>query len=776
MGKKKIVGGAGITAGGGVSIGDITGQLAIGDYINQFKIENPSAEALVNLIDFLDRKRQESVNVEILNSYTPSALPGYPPRLKEFVTENRVDELTQALIYLHDHRILLISGISGVGKTTLARALVETRPANVPPPFWFDCSMNMDATLGDVLEKQASYMNTLDIANFKKEGRDAGQDDINRLTGELQKREPVWLVFDNLESIQDGRHFHDKGIDSLFTSLRDSTHQAKVIVTSRTLPLLGNGESLIDIIEEKKEELKGLKINFAVDYLTKNGLDSVEREKLEELATGVDGHPLALRLLIELVKKFGVSDTLNDLSMYQRRKEDTIKKARRLFDKLAGDEKELLEHISVYRHPEPMAAIKTIFTDKTSVDAVEKLIDKSLLETDHKGNYWLHPLVREFAYDDLENKIEAHKVAVQYYLSQPLPEERSEKADVQSLIEACHHACTAGDYDLAVHIISDNELHEDLYRWGNSRTLIELYEKLLPERFDEEPKLTSMQTHGAILGNLGLAYSNLGEVERAIEYYEQALAIHREIGDRRGEGADLGNFGTAYYAQGQVERAIDYYEQALAIAKEIGDRGGEGNWLGNLGTAYDVQGQVERAIDYYEQALSIAKEIGDRRGEGNWLGNLGNAYYSLGQVERAIEYYEQALSIAKEIGDRGGEGNWLGNLGTAYYDLVQVERAIEYHEQALAIAKEIGDRRNEGTWLNNLGGVFKDLKNYDLALACYLLARKKRIEIGDPKIERTENNISRLKTKIGKRKFQKLMDTVEPKAEEIIQGIFSLAN
>ena len=72
----------------------------------------------------------------------------------------------------------------------------------------------------------------------------------------------------------------------------------------------------------------------------------MERKKLEELATGVDGHPLALRLLIELVKKFGVSDTLKDLNMFQKRKEDTIKKARRLFEKLAGDEKELLENLS----------------------------------------------------------------------------------------------------------------------------------------------------------------------------------------------------------------------------------------------------------------------------------------------------------------------------------------------------------------------------------------------------------------------------------------------
>jgi tetratricopeptide (TPR) repeat protein len=810
--RKNVRGDAGVTADGNVNI-DNTGLLAIGKYINQFTIEKPSGEALVKLIDFLNRKRQESVNKDILNSYTPSALPDYPPRLRAFVTENRVEELTQALIYLHDHRILLVRGVGGVGKTTLARALVETRPANLPFPFWFDFSKNMDATLRDVLEKLASYMNTPEIAKFKAEGKEAGHEDINRLTDELQKREPVWLVFNNLETILDNdRHFHDRGIDSLFAALRGSTHQAKIIVTSRTLPILGNGESLIDIIEEETQELKGLKTYFAVDYLTKNGLENVAREKLKELANGVDGHPLALRLLIELVKEFGISDTLNDLSMYQKHKEDTIKKARRLFDKLAGDEKKLLERISVYRQPELMDAIKKMFTDKTTVDAMKKLIDKSLLETDHKGSYWLHPLVREFSYDDLEDKREAHRVAVQYYFSLPVPEERGEKADVQSLIEACYHACMAGEYDMAAGIIRDCELYEDLDRWGNYTTLVELYEKLLPERFDDEPKLTSRQAHGSILGNFGNAYLSLGQVERAIGYFKQALTIAREIEDRQNEGNWLGSLGNAYYSFGQVERAIEYYEQALTIFKEIGDRSGEGTVLGNLGNAYSDLGQVERAIEYYEQALTISREIGDRVGEGTRLGNLGNAYRSLGQLERAIEYYEQALSISreirdrsgegtvlgnlgnayadlgqverdieyyeqaltifKEIGDRRGEGYILGNLGLAYADLGQVERAIEYYEQALTISREIGDRRGEGTWLNNLGVAFEYFfKKYDLALACYLLARKIRIEIRAPEIETTENNINKLKNKIGKRKFQKLLDAVEPKAEEIVEGI-----
>ncbi|NIN29083.1 MAG: tetratricopeptide repeat protein, partial [Hydrogenophaga sp.] len=44
----------------------------------------------------------------------------------------------------------------------------------------------------------------------------------------------------------------------------------------------------------------------------------------------------------------------------------------------------------------------------------------------------------------------------------------------------------------------------------------------------------------------GNAYSDLGEVGRAIEYYEQALAIAREIGDRRGEAFHCWNLGLLY--------------------------------------------------------------------------------------------------------------------------------------------------------------------------------------------------------------------------------------
>jgi hypothetical protein len=47
---------------------------------------------------------------------------------------------------------------------------------------------------------------------------------------------------------------------------------------------------------------------------------------------------------------------------------------------------------------------------------------------------------------------------------------------------------------------------------------------------------------------------------RANGHYERQLVIAREIGDRHGEGNALGNLGIAYTNLGETRRTIDLYE------------------------------------------------------------------------------------------------------------------------------------------------------------------------------------------------------------------------
>ncbi len=68
--------------------------------------------------------------------------------------------------------------------------------------------------------------------------------------------------------------------------------------------------------------------------------------------------------------------------------------------------------------------------------------------------------------------------------------------------------------------------------------------------------------------------------------------------------------GLAYDNLGQYDRAIQQYEQALSISHEIGDQRNQGNWLNNIGALYDTQGDYPQAIAYYEQARVIYVGIG----------------------------------------------------------------------------------------------------------------------------------------------------------------------
>ena len=127
--------------------------------------------------------------------------------------------------------------------------------------------------------------------------------------------------------------------------------------------------------------------------------------------------------------------------------------------------------------------------------------------------------------------------------------------------------------------------------------------------------LGNREAEGMLLTNLGNAYSDMGEVLKAIGYYEQALAIDREIGDRQGEGADLTNLGNAHKNLGKVQKAIGYYEQALAIDREIGDRQGEGNASWNLGLMYAQQANLARAVQLMQVCVDYERAIGHPEAE-----------------------------------------------------------------------------------------------------------------------------------------------------------------
>ena len=89
------------------------------------------------------------------------------------------------------------------------------------------------------------------------------------------------------------------------------------------------------------------------------------------------------------------------------------------------------------------------------------------------------------------------------------------------------------------------------------------------------------------LNNIGSVYDNLGDKKKALAFYNQALPLQRDVGDRAGEATTLNNIGLVYSSLGDKKKALAFYNQALPLRRDVGDRAGEATTLSNIGRVYD---------------------------------------------------------------------------------------------------------------------------------------------------------------------------------------------
>lgn len=233
------------------------------------------------------------------------------------------------------------------------------------------------------------------------------------------------------------------------------------------------------------------------------------------------------------------------------------------------------------------------------------------------------------------------------------------------------------------------------------------------------------------LGQMGSIHSRLGDYQRAIDFYEQALAIDREIENRHDEAIILDNIGVTLDRMGDYEKALAYHQQALAILQELDEPFDEAVTLNNIGMTYKSLMDLDRALSYFEQALAIRQRIGDRAGVAVSLNTIGGVQSAMDDYQAAQAYYEQALEIRREIGDLEGEATSLNNLGTVLQDLGDYQGAFEYYGRALAVIKGIGNRSGEATMLHNLGGLQYSLGRYERAMLYYEEALAIEAETGN---------------------------------------------
>jgi CHAT domain-containing protein/tetratricopeptide (TPR) repeat protein len=262
-------------------------------------------------------------------------------------------------------------------------------------------------------------------------------------------------------------------------------------------------------------------------------------------------------------------------------------------------------------------------------------------------------------------------------------------------------------------------------------------------------QLTQPYLQALALNRLGIAWDGLHEPAKALEFYNQSLAIRRRIGDHAGEASTMSNLALISLRQGDTSKGLEVLNGALTLRRDMHDRVGEAASLFNLGIASSGC----EALDYYSQALDIFRSVGDRRSEARTLKFIGNAAYDLGDKPKAVDSYGTALAVYRALGDAAGEATMLNYMATTCAELNQWQQALDYHAQSAPIFHALGDRGSEATALDSIGTIYnlhlidkqKALDYYNQAVA---LRRADHDREGESD---TLNNIGTVYSSLGQR-------------------------
>jgi CHAT domain-containing protein len=166
------------------------------------------------------------------------------------------------------------------------------------------------------------------------------------------------------------------------------------------------------------------------------------------------------------------------------------------------------------------------------------------------------------------------------------------------------------------------------------------------------------------------AYLNLKDKSRqgALVKYLEALQIFQADGSRYQESLTLSQIGWTYWHLGEYLKAVSFYQQALAVFRELGDSKEEIETLNTISEIYlDYLKDYNKAIEFHQQeVLKTVRRLGDRKQEAALFRQIGETYDKyLEDYSKAIASYKKSLEIYEQLGDRENIDNLYALLRRA---------------------------------------------------------------------------------------------------------------
>ena len=689
------------------------------------------------------------------NIVTQTKLVDFPTPQKDFT--GRQKELNNLHEYCKNNNTVVITGLGGIGKTSLALKYADEYKSHYKFVYFIEA-----------FSQESIVQGLIDLAGK-----------MNIPTGEI----PIRLknLRNRLHEFEDDYLLIFDGIDhpEVFEELKKHLPNNKkcVLITSRM------SEYATQELQCESLSLTPWCIEEAVDYLLittkRKEVDQAETIKSDEynqaeiLAEKLGCLPLALthasayiRTRNYTISKYVEQFIKYDVKLFEKEYLDLKKEEKTILTtwKITLDSiekyhkcfiaKPILSFFSFLNQtPIPLIIIehwfKTFFIDHSELElgnGLRHLHNYSMINNPYPEFYAVHLSVQKvirynLSFDEYQNNLPQVLNTFTYYMQ----DYDSDNPNIWPFIRTIVPHCET----LSNYLKKSNDSRFDI---EDSFTLFEkLGVYFLQEGFFRKSfaclkycqKLAknipsiSHTNMNRLIHNIGIVLQLQGKLDEAEAHYRKVFEIktkaygtkyHPEV------AKTICQIGGVLQLQGKLDEAEARYKEAIEIETKVygtRDHPEVARTIHNIGILLRLQGRLGEAEAQYKEALEIKiKAYGTRKHPelAQIMQNIGVVLHFQGKLDEAEARYKEALEIQVEVygtRDHPDVAATIHNIGILLCDRGKLDEAKAHYMEALEIQTKVygsRDHPNEAKTIRQIGIVLHDQGKLDEAKAHYMEA------------------------------------------------------
>ena len=583
-----------------------------------------------------------------------------PPRHYDSVygRQSTIVELAERVRHSADYWLLNVTGLGGIGKTTLVQETVRylIDELSVLHIAWIDADVRDGSVSAETIFNQliAQLSTALHLPTT----------DPKRQRQRLQtylKAVPHLIVIDNLEMVD-----RTGELSIWFSELAQPT---KILLVSRqrlkpTRPIWH-----LSLYEIETTAAWAFVTNRA-DQLGIASLAEASDTLLMRVQNVLGGHPHALRLFVRLAGYYALDDVLAELESAETDETDTLYTHiyRRVLDYQSDSARQLLYALRIVPSSGATDAYLAAFCGlekRQRWQAIRQLCDSSLLHQLRgatETRYQIHSLTDTYLgqLDSELSGISAEQITAQmlaccnYWQAQKATMTPAtfgtQHPFIYRLVQVGLERTESAVWEAVVNLMLD--LYATIENTAYWRDWLLLHEVALGRADSAEP-----YTRYRLYSRMGDYYLLDDDPQKSIAAHQMALTIAEEMKDLKLRGREHIALGASYRKAGLHQKAVEYGEIGVEIFEEL--HASEKYLVvahSTLGQAYERLGQFKDAERAYAKSAEYAHVNAACSTLARLYGNWGDALRFQGNFAAAERKYTRARQLASRS---SGQYDWL---------------------------------------------------------------------------------------------------------------------